>query len=74
VCLSFNAVAEIFLAECLGGRYEAIGEDFEGSSIQVPTGAEHVPSLAEKLTQRAADHGEPRALESDPVEQIGVLR
>jgi dipeptidyl aminopeptidase/acylaminoacyl peptidase len=47
--LSFNAVAEIFLAEHLGGRYEPIGNDFEGSSIKVPTGAESISTLSEKL-------------------------
>ena len=47
---SFNAVAEAFLAENLGGRFEPIGSDFEGSSITVPTGAEHVPGLSEHLT------------------------
>ena len=43
--LSFNAVTEIFLAEHLGGRYEPIGDDFEGSSITVPVGAGQVPTL-----------------------------
>src|SRR5215831_1697905 len=36
--LSFFAVTEGFLAQHLGGRYEAIGDDFKGSSIKVPTG------------------------------------
>jgi acetyl esterase/lipase len=49
--LSFNAVADLFLAEHLGGRYEPIGDDFEGSSIEVPTGAEHIPTLRDKLSQ-----------------------
>jgi len=49
--LSFNAVTEIFLAQFLGGRYEPIGNDFEGSSIQVPTGAENIPSLSDELTK-----------------------
>ena len=31
--LSFMAVAEAFLARCLGGRSEPVGEDFEGLSI-----------------------------------------
>jgi len=48
--LSFNAVAEAFLAECLGGRYEPNGNDFEGSSIAVPVGAEDVSGLAEALS------------------------
>lgn len=47
--LSFNAVTEIFLAQFLGGHYEPIGKDFEGSSIQVPTGAEHIPTLSDAL-------------------------
>ncbi|MGJ4730371.1 S9 family peptidase [Luteimonas sp. SDU101] len=46
---AFNAVAEGFLAQCLGGRAQPIGEEFKGSSITVPTGAEGVPGLAEAL-------------------------
>ncbi len=49
--LSFFAITEAFLAECLGGRYEPIGDDFEGSSITVPVGAEEVPGLPEALSQ-----------------------
>ena len=48
--LSFFAVTEAFLAECLGGRYEPIGDDFQGSSITVPVGAEEVPGLMEALS------------------------
>jgi dipeptidyl aminopeptidase/acylaminoacyl peptidase len=47
--MAFNAVAEGFLAQCLGGRAEPIGDDLAGSSISVPTGAEFVPGLAEAL-------------------------
>lgn len=47
--LAFNAVTEAFLAKNLGGRYEAIGSAFEGSSIRVPAGAADVPGLTEKL-------------------------
>ncbi|MCD9032510.1 S9 family peptidase [Luteimonas sp. Y-2-2-4F] len=46
---AFNAVTEGFLAECLGGRAEPIGGDFAGSSIEVPTGADIVPGLADAL-------------------------
>jgi len=46
---AFNAVAEGFLSACLGGRAEPIADDFEGSSISVPTGAEEVPGLAQAL-------------------------
>ena len=46
---AFNAVAEGFLSQCLGGRAQPIGEEFKGSSITVPTGAEGVPGLSEAL-------------------------
>ncbi len=46
---SFNAVTEAFLAEHLGGRYEPIGDDFEGASIHVPVGANGVPGLSSEL-------------------------
>ena len=39
--ISFYAVAEKFLAACLGGKFEPIGDDFKGSSIQVKEGAIH---------------------------------
>jgi dipeptidyl aminopeptidase/acylaminoacyl peptidase len=47
---SFNAVAEIFLAQCLGGPYQPVGDDFKGASIQVPAGKEHVHGLAALLS------------------------
>jgi hypothetical protein len=46
---SFYAVSEAFLSQCLGGRCEAVGDDFKGSSIQVPQGAEFVPGLKAAL-------------------------
>lgn len=46
---SFSAVTEGFLAECLGGRYEPIGDDFENASMQVLAGAEHVKGLSQAL-------------------------
>ena len=52
--LSFNAIAEAFLARCLGGRYQPIGDDFQRSSLQVPTGADEVPGLPEALVEHAA--------------------
>ena len=49
--LSFNAVAEVFLAEHLGGNYQPPGDDFQGSSIQVPVGADQVYGLGDVLTK-----------------------
>jgi len=42
-------VTEGFLAQCLGGRAEPIGQDFTGSSISVPAGADGVPGLTDAL-------------------------
>jgi dipeptidyl aminopeptidase/acylaminoacyl peptidase len=46
---SFYAVAEGFLAQCLGGRYEPVGNDFKGATLKVLEGAQYVPGLAEAL-------------------------
>jgi dipeptidyl aminopeptidase/acylaminoacyl peptidase len=50
--ISFNAVAESFLARCLGGRAEPIGDDFRGASLKLLAGAEEVPGLAEAMAGR----------------------
>ncbi len=49
---SFYAVAEAFLSECLGGRFEPVGGDFKGSSITVPKGAQFVPGLKDALATK----------------------
>jgi dipeptidyl aminopeptidase/acylaminoacyl peptidase len=46
---SFNAVTEGFLSKHLGGRFEPMSEDMEGSSITIPEGAEFVPGLPEGI-------------------------
>jgi len=47
--LSFYAISEAFLAQCLGGRVEPIGGDFIGSSVAVPSGKQHIEGLKEAL-------------------------
>lgn len=47
--LSFYAIAEAFLSQHLHGVYEEIGDDFKGSSVTVPVGAEDVPGVADSL-------------------------
>jgi dipeptidyl aminopeptidase/acylaminoacyl peptidase len=42
---SFYAISEGFLARCLGGRMQPIGDDFAGASVKVLEGAEFVPGL-----------------------------
>ena len=49
--LAFTAVTEAFLSRFLGGRYEPIGDDFNGSKITVPTGADDVPGLPAALSE-----------------------
>ena len=44
--MSFNAVAEAFLAKHLGGRFEPIADGaFEGSTIRIEAGADQLPGL-----------------------------
>lgn len=53
--MSFFATSEAFLSECLGGRFEPIGDDFEGSSVQVLHGADYVPGLREAIGSPAGE-------------------
>ncbi len=52
--LTFYGVAEAFLAEHLGGRYQPL-TSFENSSIHVPEGVEEVPGLEETLCEQAPE-------------------
>ncbi|HMJ10571.1 MAG TPA: prolyl oligopeptidase family serine peptidase, partial [Polyangiaceae bacterium] len=47
--LSFYAVSEIFLAQCLGGAYEPIGKDFQAASLNVLAGKDRVHGLSAAL-------------------------
>ena len=47
--IAFNAVAESFLAGCLGGRAEAIGATLKASTAKVLEGAKYVPGLEDAL-------------------------
>ncbi|MDP2130988.1 MAG: S9 family peptidase [Erythrobacter sp.] len=44
--IAFYAIAENFLAECLGGRAEPLGDALVPSSAQIVEGAQHVQGLA----------------------------
>lgn len=50
--LSFYSIVEAFLADHIGGRCEPIGSDFEGSSVEILTGAEQIPGLRQALIAR----------------------
>ncbi len=43
--MAFNGVAEAFLAEHLGGRFEPMSEDLSGSTMTIPTGAAAITAL-----------------------------
>ena len=47
--IAFNAVAENFLAQCLGGRAEPIGTTLKASTAQVKHGAAYAQGLQEAL-------------------------
>ena len=47
--IAFNAVSENFLAQCLGGRAEAIGDTIKASTAQIKHGAEFAPGLKEAI-------------------------
>jgi pimeloyl-ACP methyl ester carboxylesterase len=49
---AFNAVAETFLAQCLGGSYQPVGDDFTGSSITVPIGADRIQDLPAAISAK----------------------
>jgi dipeptidyl aminopeptidase/acylaminoacyl peptidase len=50
--IAFNAVTENFLARCLGGRAEPIGNTVAASSAKVPHGASYAPGLAEAIAAK----------------------
>lgn len=47
--IAFNAVTESFLAKCLGGRAEPIGDTVRNSTAEVPVGVEFSPGLSTAL-------------------------
>ena len=47
--ISFYAIAENFLAECMGGRAEPLGDALAPASAQIVEGAEHVKGLEAAL-------------------------
>lgn len=57
--MSFNAVTELFLSENLGGRFEPMSDDLTNSTIQIPTGAEHVPGLPKTLKTSGRKSNDP---------------
>jgi len=54
---SFNAVTEVFLANHLGGRTEPFSDDFTGSSLEVPVGAEAIPGLPDSVKKAGKSAG-----------------
>jgi dipeptidyl aminopeptidase/acylaminoacyl peptidase len=48
---AFYAVAEAFLAEHLGGRYQPVGDAFRRAEFEVPSGREAIPGLQVALSE-----------------------
>jgi len=59
--LSYFAILEHFLGDCLGGRVEPVGAAFEGANIEVYDGAVNVPGLT-AFARRA-----PRPVQVQPI-------
>jgi dipeptidyl aminopeptidase/acylaminoacyl peptidase len=53
--ISFWAVAERFLHEHLGGRFEPAANDYEGANLQVLAGSERIPGLAPFAKTKSRD-------------------
>jgi len=51
---SFWALVDAYFGQCLGGRYEPVGDALDGSSLQVPAGADMIPGLETALASREA--------------------
>ena len=49
--IAFTAVTENFLATCLGGRAEPIGDTVKQSTAKIVEGAAHVKGLSEALSK-----------------------
>jgi dipeptidyl aminopeptidase/acylaminoacyl peptidase len=49
---AFYAITEAFLAQHLGGRYEPVGEAFQGADFSVPSGQDQVPGMAAALPKK----------------------
>lgn len=43
--LAFYAIAEQFLAKCVGGRAEPIGDALKGSTMRIEAGGDLIPGL-----------------------------
>lgn len=54
--IALMAIAEHFLAQCLGGRAEPFGQSLRSSSLIVPQGAQYVKGLQEALAKAPAEN------------------
>lgn len=61
--LAFYSVMESFLSQCLGGRAQAVGTAFDGSSIEVLHGADFVPGVTDAYAAVKAERMETKDAE-----------
>lgn len=69
--LSYLAVLEHFLGDCLGGRVEPVGASFEGAAIHVYDGAVNVPGLSAFSRRPARPVAQPTAQPVEEAEEAG---
>jgi dipeptidyl aminopeptidase/acylaminoacyl peptidase len=50
--ISFSAVLEVFLSQCIGGTVEPFGTALHGSSIRAVMGGEHIAGLAKAAFEK----------------------
>lgn len=51
--LSFIAITEAFLQKCLGGDSEDVGQDFEGSTVEIREGLEELPQFKKAFSRKS---------------------
>ncbi|MEZ5960000.1 MAG: prolyl oligopeptidase family serine peptidase [Hyphomonadaceae bacterium] len=68
--LSYLAVLEHFLGDCLGGRVEPVGASFEGAAIHVYDGAVNVPGLSAFSRRPARPAVQPTAQVIEETEDV----
>lgn len=69
--LSYLAVLEHFLGDCLGGRVEPVGASFEGAAIHVYDGAVNVPGLSAFSRRPARPVVQPTAQAVEEADEAG---
>jgi dipeptidyl aminopeptidase/acylaminoacyl peptidase len=55
--LSWMAIVEVFLGQCLGGRSEPIENALDGSSAHIAVGGRYIPGLSQASQRQSSNRG-----------------